>query len=248
MRSRSNFSLTVILSVVSLFVALPTTASAEPLSKVKLLELASKGVDPVLIRTLVERDCVSFDIDADTLVELSSKVPADVLEAAMRCRGPRAHQSEVKSDSAPSPPSPPAIPLGSVRSVAIIPVALGGIVDAGTTDYLMKQVASREPSWAVIDPVQVQLKFEGSSPFEPNAPLLSLLRAAQATGADAILLGTGSYYRVMGYPGVSLDLKLIEVNRGTVLWSADGASKGGGVSEENAKHMAVRSATRKLPR
>ena len=48
---------------------------AEPLTKQQLLDLISKGVDQTLVRSLVERDCVAFDIDSATLVELSPTVP-----------------------------------------------------------------------------------------------------------------------------------------------------------------------------
>jgi len=225
-----------------------SSASADPLSKVQLLELLDKKVDPQLVLDLVKRDCVSFDVDAATVVELSQKVPTPILQAAMDCRGHKAvvDPATRAAAAAPAPESLPALTLPEIKKVAVAQVTLGGVRDIGITSYLIAQVRSRKPGWEVIEPTQLQLSLEASSGTN-SAPLSTLLAAARRAGADAILLSDGSYYSVMGAPGVSLHVQLLEVNQGNVLWSADGASKGGGFSDQNAKHMAVRSAARKLP-
>ena len=56
------------------------------LSKEKLLEMVDAGIDTALIVSLVEKDCIDFDMDADNLLDLSSKVPKEVLQAAIECR------------------------------------------------------------------------------------------------------------------------------------------------------------------
>lgn len=72
----------VALSLVSA-VCLPVFAAV---SKKELLELVEKKVDTKVIVALVERDCVSFEITPTEVLELSARVPAGVLEAALRCK------------------------------------------------------------------------------------------------------------------------------------------------------------------
>ncbi len=61
--------------------------------------MAKDGVDAKVIRAIVERDCVDFDVDAVNAAELSRALPADVLEAAIACRKttPSAGSRESKS-------------------------------------------------------------------------------------------------------------------------------------------------------
>jgi hypothetical protein len=236
------------LLVVLLSLLTAGTAAAEPLSKAQLLDLIGKNVDSQLVLDLVKRDCVAFEVDAATLIELSQKVPTPILQAAMDCRkrqavvdpATRASTGNGAEEVAP-------LALREVKKVAVAEVILAGGSDAGITSYLIEQVKARKPSWDLIDPAQLQLSIEATGGVS-GAPLSNLLAAARRAGAHAVLLGNGSYYNVMGAPGVALHLRLLEVNRGKVLWSTDGESKGGGFSTENAKHMAVRSATRKLPK
>lgn len=234
--------------LISIMVMSAGVASAEPLSRAQLLELLDKKVDPQLVLDLVKRDCVSFDIDVATVVELSQNVPTPILQAAMDCREHKAviDPSTRAAAAAPVPESLPALTLPEIKRVAIKLVTLDGVPDAGITSYLIAQVRSRKPGWEVIEPTQLQLSLEAANGTS-SAPLSTLLAAARRAGADAILLSDGSYYSVMRAPGVSLHVQLLEVNQGNILWSADGASKGGGFSDQNAKHMAVRSTVRKLP-
>ncbi len=144
------------------------------------------------------------------------------------------------------PDKPPYV-LAGIKQIAMMPVTLHGASDDDATAYLMDLLRREKPAWELLDPVQLQLQFEDGTAFSSSAPIKSLLAAARKAGAQAVLLGTGNYYNIMGFPGVSLELKLIEVNKGSVLWTASGQSKGGGFSESHARHMAVRSAVRKIP-
>lgn len=56
------------------------------ISKEELLKMVGDKIDTSLIVSLVEKDCVDFDMNADNLIELANKVPNDVLKAAIDCR------------------------------------------------------------------------------------------------------------------------------------------------------------------
>lgn len=83
---------------------LSLSASAAPLTKAELLKLGQQKVSPDVMKALVQRDCVDFDIDATTLVELSGKVPDDVLRIAMDCRTakPAAKETETTAPAGQS--------------------------------------------------------------------------------------------------------------------------------------------------
>ena len=60
--------------------------SAAQITKGQLLEMVEKKVDVNLIVSLIEKDCVDFDVDAAVILELSKKIPNPVLQAAINCR------------------------------------------------------------------------------------------------------------------------------------------------------------------
>ncbi len=75
-------------SLFLLLFAVPMIGTAQaPVSRDQLLAMVDAGAAPELMVSVVERDCVDFDVDAATLVQLTPRVPQVVLEAAMRCRG-----------------------------------------------------------------------------------------------------------------------------------------------------------------
>jgi hypothetical protein len=92
----------VMLAIIHAFAAF---VSGAPVTRSQLLSMAKEKVDPDVIRALVERDCVDFDVTAENAAELSQWLPPRVLEAAVRCR------QEERGPSSPEPPgsaSPPA--------------------------------------------------------------------------------------------------------------------------------------------
>lgn len=54
-------------------------------SRDQLIGLANDGVDTSLIVSLIERDCVDFEPDAEVILELSQVVPREALKAAIEC-------------------------------------------------------------------------------------------------------------------------------------------------------------------
>ncbi len=93
-------------------------AAAAPVTKEQLLSMTRDKVDPKVIRAIVERDCVDFDVDAGNAAELSRALPPEVLEAAIGCRAhsvsePKAAEPKA-APPAPSPEAPQAAPATAV--------------------------------------------------------------------------------------------------------------------------------------
>lgn len=119
---------------------------AAPVTKAQLTAMAKDGVDARVIRAIVERDCVDFDVDAVNAAQLSRVLPAGVLEAAIACRkasppkdfgsaSPEARNSEPKGREprSPGPRGPePRAAEAAVPAVADAkpgsPVAASGIL------------------------------------------------------------------------------------------------------------------------
>ena len=81
---------------------------AAPVTRDHLVAMAREKVDPSVMRAIVERDCVDFDVDAANAAELSKVVPPAVLEAAIACREPAPSSRAVQtSASAPAPVAAP---------------------------------------------------------------------------------------------------------------------------------------------
>lgn len=89
-------------------IGLASAVSAAPVTREQLLRMAREKVDPGVMRAIVERDCVDFDVDAGNVAGLSKAVPAAVLEAAIACRR-AAHPAPAAA--------PPAVPLAAAAPV-----------------------------------------------------------------------------------------------------------------------------------
>ena len=75
-------SITVVLGL-----ALACAAGAQ-ISKAELLELVDSGTETPLILTMIERDCIDFEMSAKVVAELAGKLPRQVIQAAIDCGGP----------------------------------------------------------------------------------------------------------------------------------------------------------------
>ncbi len=124
---------TAVLALAALL-ALPARAGS-PLTKTQLLDLLKKGVDTSLVVSLVEKDCVAFDVDGSNLAELSSAMPPEVLKAAIECR---------KGRPAARPPTPPAAPVP--------------LPDAATATAAAAAAAREERSPAPAEKVRLRVK------------------------------------------------------------------------------------------
>jgi hypothetical protein len=219
-------------------------ATAAPLTQQQLLDLLAKGVSEEVVRSLVERDCVDFKVEAANVAELTSRLPAAVLKAAIDCRA----AIDATPPAALVNPGSTPLSLAEVRVVAVEPVVVDGVADGETTSYLMDQIRKRKAGWTLLDPAQLQLRAEAAGGQATVAPLRAVIDAARSLGAQAVLrTGGAASTGFGGENNVTLHLQLVEVNTGKVLWTESGNSKGGGFTRQHAAHMAVRSATRKLP-
>ncbi|HWC65220.1 MAG TPA: hypothetical protein VG777_03990 [Thermoanaerobaculia bacterium] len=105
--------------------ALAATATAAPVTREQLVAMAREKVDPAVMKAIVERDCVDFDVDAGNASDLSRLLPAPVLEAAIACRRnpkPAPQPPPKQPASSPSatgaPPAPPPAPAPASGAAA----------------------------------------------------------------------------------------------------------------------------------
>jgi len=89
--------------VLAALFALAGAAPSEPLDLDRLLELLASDLDVDVIASLVEKDCVTFEVTSENVRELSDKLPKPVLQAAIECATPRAAEpAEPATDEAES--------------------------------------------------------------------------------------------------------------------------------------------------
>jgi hypothetical protein len=82
-------------------------AAGPPVTKEQVLTMVRQKVDTKLIVSLVQKDCVSFEVSGSNLAELSQRLPAEVLQAAMDCRkGSAAVVKKAPPAAAPTPTGP----------------------------------------------------------------------------------------------------------------------------------------------
>ena len=99
--------------------ALAAPLLAAPVTRGQLEAMARQKVDPAVMRAIVERDCVDFDVDAGNVSELSKLLPAGVLEAVIECRkGPASASPVAPAAVAPPTPPPAAAPVPSAPAPA----------------------------------------------------------------------------------------------------------------------------------
>jgi hypothetical protein len=131
MRDRRPFA------IAGLFALWTSTVLAAPVTRDQLATMAREKVDPSVMRAIVERDCVDFDVDASNAPELSKIIPPAVLEAAIACRehAPSNRPAEASPPAAPAavgappPPSPaPAPSPVSANEASVAPRSGNGEV------------------------------------------------------------------------------------------------------------------------
>ncbi len=88
------------------FLGLAAAVSAAPVTRDQLMAMAHGRVDPGVMKAIVERDCVDFDVDAGNAAELSRTVPPSVLEAAVACRRKAVPPAAMAAPAQPSGASP----------------------------------------------------------------------------------------------------------------------------------------------
>ncbi len=159
----------------------------------------------------------------------------------------------------PAPPTPRSEPpaqitaegatvaydISEVRKVAVYYFTSGDNTDTFLTSLFLKQFRKRRKPHELIDPYQlaVQPQRDGE-PFHPAGMLDALFEEASQHSAQAIIVGVGKWY--MNRRAFRLEVRLIEIREGKVLWQATGAS-GLAISGPSAKREVVRKTLRSYP-
>jgi len=68
-----------------LILAIATSTAWAQISKDQLYEMTTKGLDETVIVSLVEKNCVDFEMDGQVIVELSTRVSPEVLRTVVDC-------------------------------------------------------------------------------------------------------------------------------------------------------------------
>jgi hypothetical protein len=126
-------------------------------------------------------------------------------------------------------------------------VILDDAADAALTAAFVQQLRTRKPNYRVVDGLQLQIHFEDTGAFHSAAPIKSLLAAARAAGADGVIIGEANKYIAFDDYAIRLDVKLLEVNRGRVVWSDGAKGKSGLYSWQACKKHTARNVVKKLP-
>jgi hypothetical protein len=165
--------------------AFASAAVAAPVTRDQLLSLAREKVDPAVMRAIVVRDCVDFDVDAGNVGQLSRVVPAAVLEAAIECRrvatpSPAAAVAPAHpAGTAPAPPAADPVATPTRPAAVVEPAAPASRTLPAATGA---PAPASEPSPAVA-PVPVP---PAPAPAVPAGPSKIRLRAIFIGETDAL--------------------------------------------------------------
>ena len=161
---------------------------------------------------------------------------------------------------AASPVSPPAQPaavppvvgeapsraytIGEVRKVAVYYFTSAGKTDTFLTSLFLEELGRRH-SQQLIDPYQLADQPRDGQAYHPAGMQDKLFAEAARNSAQAIIIGVGKWYGT-GIRGFRLEVRLIEVGTGRVLWQATAASGRSG-SGPSAKREVVRKVLKSYP-
>ncbi len=141
-----------------------------------------------------------------------------------------------KGEEAAPPPGP--------ASVAVVPFVLDGKIDEDLSTAFLDHLSSREGGWKVVDGASVAQKLPKGAKFASNTPVESLLKAAKAAGAEAVILGKASRYKVLDAPGIRLQVSMLGVEAGDEIHSA--MTEASGWTSQRAKREAGKTASKTL--
>jgi glycerophosphoryl diester phosphodiesterase len=139
---------------------------------------------------------------------------------------------------------PPAYALRDVRRAVVMPFTSRGNVDTFCTSLFERAARDRKrydfPE--IVEVYRLPFPVVDGRPLQLRSRLDTMLRVARENGAEAIVVGEGNWYGPFGNRW-RMEMRLIEVNRGRVLWSAVGKS-GPSFSGPDAKDEVVRDCLR----
>jgi len=132
------------------------------LDKNQLLELVNKQVDHAVILDLVKANCVTFDLDATLLVELSSALPTPILQAVLDCKGVGKEAASPLEGQA-GRPSARAFPVHASHAISF---------DSNKSSYRVLEVEMRLQVQDVLPAGELRYHFKGEAGDESTVTLL----------------------------------------------------------------------------
>lgn len=142
----------------------------------------------------------------------------------------------VRSDEEVSPSAP--------GSVALVPFVLDGRLNDELTGAFLDALSSRETSWKMVDGPSVQKNLGKGQKFASNEDVQVLLKAAKKAGAEAVILGRATRYKVLDAPGISLQVSMLDVDSGAELHSD--LTKASAWTSKRARREVAKTAAKKL--
>lgn len=139
---------------------LPSLAWAQ-ISKDQLYEMTEKGLDETVIVSLVEKNCVDFELDGQMIVELSSRVTPEVLRTVVDCvRAQEKEAGEVevaatevleeaeKAEETPLPAPEPLTAVATSKAEKILPNLANAI---SLPSFINVEIQSNKGSYTIAD-------------------------------------------------------------------------------------------------
>lgn len=183
---------------------------AEPLSKAKLLQLAG-SVDEAVVVQLVQRDCVDFELTADTVVELAPAIPKSVLSAAISCRQQRTASPATGVDLTAQTPS----------TLVVLPFS--GTADFRTlsTETLSAFLLGRT-SLQIMQPEALGTKqvYVTADPATGSFSISEAQRVGAVVRAQFAVMGDINAQSGGGMLNAVATIKLVDVASGSVMFSS----------------------------
>lgn len=135
-------------------------------------------------------------------------------------------------------------PAPRAGSVAIVPFVFLGKVDDVMTGTFLEKFTSADTGWKLVDAASVSKRLKKATLFRSDTKIESLLKAAKAAGADAVIVGRGVAYKFLDAPGVSLEVRMLRVPSGEEIHS--GIYKETAWKQTGAREEAAETAAKKL--
>ena len=143
---------------------------------------------------------------------------------------------DVWSEEEPQAPGP--------SSIVVVPFILDGRVDDVLTSAFIDQLSKKDTGWEMVEGSSVAEKLPKGEKFSSRVEVESLLKAADAAGAEAIIVGQARRYKMLDAPGIQLKVTLLDVESGDELYKK--VSKASAWTSKRARREVAKTATKRL--
>jgi hypothetical protein len=148
-------------------------------------------------------------------------------------------QPEVEADLGEDP----AYDISQIRRIGLITFTSDGAPDSFGTAMFIKLFREKIAGYELVDPYELKSVTDSQTDFHSEMELKPILAMARESGVQAVMLGVGKGYNL----GFRFETRLIEINRGRVLWTTAKAS-GIAFTGPRAKSKVFRKVLRALKR